>query len=120
MAKNGSILLAIDRAYFDSLALESVLKTTWHPNVTSEPVCIFRPEIQVTQWPFDDVNTVTWAQAARVGAKLCYNRGFVGGHFDGHQDISKGGYGIQCSGSGATWYDVNAADIWMPDGRLQT
>lgn len=92
-------------------ALESVLKTKWHPNVTSEPVWIFRPEVEITQWPFGDVNTVPWAQAARVGAKLCYNRGFVAGHFDGHQDVAKGEFGIQCSGQGAMWRDVTAADI---------
>jgi Trypsin len=92
-------------------ALEAVLKTKWNPNATSEPVWIFRPEIEVTQWSFNDVNTVTWAQAARVGAKLCYNRGFVAGHFDGHQDVAQGGYGIQCSGQGASWRDVTTADI---------
>ena len=92
-------------------ALEAVLKTKWNPNVTSEPAWIFHPEIEVTPWPFNDVNTVAWAQAARVGAKLCYNRGFLAGHFDGHQDVAKGAYGIQCSGQGTTWRDVTAADI---------
>jgi hypothetical protein len=74
-------------------------------------VWIFRPEIEITQWPLDDVNTVSWAQGARAGVKLCYNRGFVGGHFDGHQDVAKGGYGIHCSGKGTTWRDVTTAEI---------
>lgn len=93
------------------LALEAVLKTTWHPSATSEPVWIFGPEIQVSQWPFSDVNTVHWAQAARAATQLCYNRGFVTGHFDGHQDLNTGGYGIQCSGQGAIWREVTAINM---------
>jgi Trypsin len=92
-------------------AIEAVLKTKWNPNATSEPVWVFRPEIQITTWQLTDVNTATWAQATRAGAKLCHNRGFVAGRFDGHQDVAKGGYGIQCSGRSASWRDASAAEI---------
>ena len=92
-------------------AMEAVLKTTWHPAVTSEPISVFRPEVDMTPWRFADTNAARWAQAARVAAKLCYSRGFVAGHFDGHQDLAKGTYGIQCSGRGAVWRDATAAEI---------
>ena len=88
--------------------IAAVLKTQWHPTVTSEPIWLQSAEIMGTKWGFKDANNVGWAQAARAAAAMCYNRGFVGGHFDGHQDVAKGGYGIQCSGTGATWYDMYA------------
>lgn len=93
------------------LAIEAVLKTKWHPSATSEPVWIFGPEIQVSQWPLSDVNTVHWAQAARAATQLCYNRGFATGHFDGHQDLKTGGYGIQCSGQGTVFREVNLGQM---------
>jgi hypothetical protein len=92
-------------------SIEAVLKTQWHPTATSEPVWIHRPEIETSVWAISDVNKATWAQAARLAAKLCYNRGFVAGHFDGHQNLAAGEYGIQCAGRGATFYDVTQPQI---------
>jgi hypothetical protein len=89
--------------------IAAVLKTQWHPTATSEPIWVYSAEITGTQWSLNNVNNAGWAQAARAAAAMCYNRGFVGGHFDGHQDVAKGAYGIQCSGRGATFYDVSAA-----------
>jgi YD repeat-containing protein len=37
------------------------------------------------QWAFTDINTVGWAQAARVATDICIQRGFAGGFFTGHQ-----------------------------------
>lgn len=88
--------------------LAAVLKTQWHPAASSEPIWVQSAEITGTKWGFNDANNVGWAQAARAAAAMCYNRGFVGGHFDGHQDVANGAYGIQCSGSGATFYDVSS------------
>ena len=88
--------------------IAAVLKTQWHPTATSEPIWVQLAEITGTKWGFTDANNVVWAQAARAAAAMCYNRSFVGGHFDGHQNVATGAYGIQCSGSGATFFDVNA------------
>ncbi|SJM92811.1 trypsin-like serine protease [Crenothrix polyspora] len=89
----------------------AVFKTQWHPTVTSEPISVKLAEITGTKWGLNDANIVNWAQAARAAAAMCYNRGFAGGHFDGHQDVAKGDYGIQCSGKGTDWYNVTATDI---------
>lgn len=91
--------------------IAAVLKTEWHPTATSEPIFVQLAEITGTNWGLTDVNRVGWAQAARAAAAMCYNRGFVGGHFDGHQDLAKSGYGIQCSGAGTTWYDITRGDM---------
>ena len=61
---------------------------------------------------FTDVNIVSWAQASRAAAQLCHETpGFTAGHFNGHQDLVKGTYGLQCSGLGATWRDVPLTEI---------
>lgn len=91
--------------------LRAVLASQWHPNVISEPIWVLAGEIQGTRWGFTDVNQVNWAQAARSAAAMCYNRTFSAGHFDGHQNLALGGYGIQCSGRGVFWSDVTVADI---------
>jgi hypothetical protein len=36
-------------------------------------------------WKFTDINTVGWAQAARLASDICIQRGFAGGFFTGHQ-----------------------------------
>jgi hypothetical protein len=36
-------------------------------------------------WAFTDINTVGWAQAARLATDVCVNRGFAGGFLTGHQ-----------------------------------
>jgi hypothetical protein len=43
------------------------------------------PAVVATPWRFDDVNTVAWAQAARLANDVCHDRGFAGGFFTGHQ-----------------------------------
>lgn len=93
------------------VGVRAVLASQWHPTAISEPVWVLAGEIQATRWGFADVNTVNWAQAARSAAAMCYNRGFAGGHFDGHQDLGAGGYGIQCSGKGVFWTDVTTDQI---------
>ena len=95
-----------------------MLKSQWHATATSEPIWVQSAEITGTKWGFNDANNVGWAQAARAAAAMCYNRGFVGGHFDGHQDVAAGAYGIQCSGTGATYYDVSRSP-WMANGHFQ-
>jgi hypothetical protein len=44
-------------------------------------------DITVAQslWAFTEINTVGWAQAARVATDICIQRGFAGGFFTGHQ-----------------------------------
>lgn len=42
-------------------------------------------DVQSSQWRFPDINTVPWAQAARLATDVCINRGFAGGFFTGHQ-----------------------------------
>lgn len=91
--------------------IAAVLATQWNATVTSQPIFTGAAEITGTKWSFHDANQVGWAQAARAAETMCYNRDFVGGHFDGHQDIAKGGYGIQCSGKGATWFDITRAQM---------
>jgi hypothetical protein len=36
-------------------------------------------------WPFDDINTVHWATAARAATDIACSKGFVGGFFTGYQ-----------------------------------
>lgn len=38
-----------------------------------------------SQWAFTDINTVDWAQAARLATDICIQFGFAGGFFTGHQ-----------------------------------
>lgn len=70
-----------------------------------------RADIGMTPWSFDDVNKVGWAQAARVAAQLCDVQGVGAGHFNGHQNLSKGTYGVQCSDADVVWRDASAQEI---------
>lgn len=104
-------------------AVEAVLKTSWNPRATSQPVLVYQPEIDLTDFSIHDVNAVHWAQAARLAAKLCYNRGFSAGHFDGHQNLSSPTaanhtFGIQCSGTGTVWRDASAVEINGTDWKF--
>lgn len=103
-------------------AVEAVLKTTWNPRLTSQPVMVNFPELALTApelartvLSIADVNLLPWAHAARVSSKMCYNRGFSSGHFDGHQqltaEISDRTFGLQCSGIGTTWRDATMAEV---------
>jgi hypothetical protein len=51
-------------------------------------------ELAATGWGFTDVNTVSWAQAARAATGFCVGRGFSGGFMNGHQ--LNGRYGVVC------------------------
>ena len=56
---------------------------------TSGLVTVFdvaNDDVVVTSpWRFADVNTVPWAQAARLATDVCLARGLAGGFFTGHQ-----------------------------------
>lgn len=43
------------------------------------------PDVTNSPWRFPDVNTVHWAQAARLATDVCIAKGFAGGFFTGHQ-----------------------------------
>jgi hypothetical protein len=51
-------------------------------------------EIAVSGFPFDNINTVAWAPAARAATNVCLARGFAGGFFTGHQ--TRTGVGLVC------------------------
>ena len=53
-----------------------------------------RQDLARTQWNFADANSVGWAQASRAAAEICTSRGFAAGHFNGHQDLAKGEFGL--------------------------
>lgn len=93
--------------------INAVFKTQWFPNNTSQPVWVLPAEVDGTRWSVSNVDTVGWAQAGRAASAMCYNRGFAGGHFDGHQGVLDGnqGFGIQCSGRGTLWRDVSTTVI---------
>ena len=45
--------------------------------------------VAASQWAFADINGVGWAQAARLASDICFQRGFAGGFFTGHQLLNK-------------------------------
>jgi hypothetical protein len=93
--------------------IHSVLASSWTPGSTGSNVWVDAGEVNGTRWPVGDVNTASWAQAARAAAAMCFDRGFAGGHFDGHQGHLQGrpGNGIICSSGDTRWFDVTAAQI---------
>jgi hypothetical protein len=93
--------------------IHSVLASSWTPGSTGANVWVDAGEVNGTRWPVGDVNTAPWAQAARAAAAMCFDRGFAGGHFDGHQGQLQGrpGNGILCSGGDTRWFDVTAAQV---------
>lgn len=70
-----------------------------------------RGDLGRTQWSFDDANNVGWAQAARAAAELCDIQGVGAGHFNGHQDLSKGTFGVQCSDAEVVWREASSQEI---------
>jgi hypothetical protein len=42
-------------------------------------------ELADSEYGFDDINTVPWAQAARAATNICLAKGYAGGFFTGHQ-----------------------------------
>lgn len=91
----------------------AVLHTQWTPGISSQPVWVLPTEVNSTGWGLSDVNSVGWAQAMRAATTMCYDRGFAGGHFDGHQGELNGnqGFGIQCSAGDTQFYDVTGDAI---------
>lgn len=105
--------------------IEDVFKTKWSPGAQSQPVYVYPSEVSGTRWNVSDVNAVHWAQAARAAAAMCFNRGFAGGHFDGHQGplppVPGNGFGLQCSGGDTQWFDVTTAQMdakWRFNGDI--
>jgi hypothetical protein len=103
--------------------IEDVFKSQWTPGVESQTVFVFPNEVAGTKWAVEDVNGVHWAQAARAAAAMCYNRGFAGGHFDGHQgaQAAGSGFGIQCSNGDMQWFDVGPSEMdqqWRFEGDI--
>ena len=117
-------------AYQVSLAsvrtwIEDVFKSQWSPGVQSQSVYVYSNEVIGTKWTVTNVNSIPWAQAARAAAAMCYNRGFAGGHFDGHQgaqpNVAGKGFGLQCSGGDTQWFDVRTSDMdpqWRFSGSI--
>jgi trypsin len=68
-------------------------------------------EIAATEWRFDDINQVNWAQANRAAERLCAaaNQNFAGGHFNGH--MANGRFGLVCYGDNAKWFDATDAEL---------
>jgi hypothetical protein len=85
-------------------------------------------EIANSGFPFTDTNRDSWAQVRRAASNICANehKGYVGGHFNGHQLIGQFGQekaGLICYGSPAVWFDATSDEIaatgW-PVGDLNT
>jgi hypothetical protein len=57
-----------------------------------------------------DTNEQPWAASARSANLMCFNRGYAGGLFNGHQ--LNGRFGLSCAGAtGAVWRDATSAEI---------
>jgi len=105
--------------------IDAVFKSKWKPGAQSQPVYVYPSEVSGTRWNVPNVNNVHWAQAARASAAMCFNRGFAGGHFDGHQGVlppvAGNGFGLQCSGGDTQWFDVTTAQMdsqWRFSGDI--
>jgi hypothetical protein len=92
------------------------LNAWWVPAMPAYPVFARLSEVKGTRSSITDINHTTWDEAGRAANTMCFNRGFITGHFDGYQDGWDWGdnsmsFGILCSGPGAEWRDVTSADI---------
>jgi hypothetical protein len=90
-------------------ALTNIMNTPWS---TARSVDVFDttgPELRAAREAEVDANVGSWAQLSRSAAKVCANRGFAAGRYNGHQ--FNGRYGIACSGPGTTWYDATQAEV---------
>ncbi|MDP9190504.1 MAG: trypsin-like serine protease [Acidobacteriota bacterium] len=59
-----------------------------------------------------DLNVRSWSMSMRSADRMCYNRGFASGHFNGHQLLDRHVYGLAClSSTGDTWRDATSAEI---------
>ncbi|MFO1086546.1 MAG: trypsin-like serine protease [Reyranellaceae bacterium] len=108
---------AVDTAIASSAvrhAVQAILKSSWNARLTSQTVLVYSPEITLIA-PISNMDETSWTRSAVVANKLCYNRGFSAGHFDGHQNLVSAAvdhsFGLQCSGAGTVWRDIKLSDI---------
>jgi len=75
---------------------------------------VTRGQLTDTDYAFDDVNRVGWAQARRAAHAICTAKGLVGGFFTGHQDGNR--KGVVCvSAGGAESFDVTRGQLTDTD-----
>ena len=98
--------------------IEAIIGTTWNVAATAEVFDIVGIEWGdmkhinrvVNEGPAD-VDQQPWAPSARSANQMCYNRGFVSGHFNGHQLVNDSLFGLACAGAGAVWRDAAVTEI---------
>ena len=57
------------------------------------------------------IRNATWSQASATANTMCFNRGFMTGHFDGEELDAQKSAGVLCSGVHVSWRDVSASEI---------
>lgn len=79
---------------------DAVLRDAYHGEIIEE-----------SGWAFSQVNEVSWARANRAAERLCakMNKGFAGGHFNGHQLDRE--YGLVCYRGASRWFDASDAEL---------
>ncbi|MCL4826734.1 MAG: trypsin-like serine protease [Caldilinea sp.] len=95
-------------------AIQAVRVTNWDSNRNTYWLDVFSDEINATRYGWsnqNDVNEVEWGLAFRAANEMCFNRGFIGGHFSGHVVLEHDLHGLVCGGPGAVWYDATQAEI---------
>jgi hypothetical protein len=80
-----------------------------------------KPDIVHSEAVFTNVNTDGWAQVRRAASNICAKegKGFVGGHFNGHQRLGNAPLedagvqkaGLVCYAPPAKWFDATTAEI---------
>jgi Trypsin len=58
-----------------------------------------------------DLNLRDWASSERAANELCFNRGYTTGHFDGHEQVDRGRFGLVCSTAGVAFRDVTVTEV---------
>lgn len=115
--ENGTVYWMVGASPFEVFGV-------WRTGTPSEWFDATNDEVRRTNWDFADVESVTWAQAARAATGFCGQRGFVGGHFTGEQArIGEPRRGVVCFSRGAAFYDSHdaelAAQTWkLPSAQL--
>lgn len=95
-------------------AIQAVRVTSWDSNRSTYWLDVFSDEINATRYGWsslNNVNEVEWGLAFRAANEMCFNRGFVGGHFSGHVVLEQDLHGLVCGGPGAVWYDATQTEI---------
>ncbi len=98
--------------------IETIIGTTWNVAATVEVFDIVGTEWgdmkQLNRVVYEgdaDVDQQPWAPSARSANQMCYNRGYVSGHFNGHQLKDDSLYGLACAAAGAVWRDAAVMEI---------